>query len=121
MVWDAETGDVAARLRGHKDAVLSAKFSPDGRRLVSTSADKTARLWDLESGAELAVLTGHVDKVMWAEFSNDGQMIVTASYDGTARLWQVLPQDQRLIEFAKSFAPRQLTQKQRRRFFLSAE
>jgi WD40 repeat protein len=29
----------------HKDLVLSASFSPDGGRLVTASADKTARLW----------------------------------------------------------------------------
>jgi WD40 repeat protein len=32
-------------LRGHDDAVTAAAFSPDGRRLVTASADGTARLW----------------------------------------------------------------------------
>ena len=28
------------------DAVCSAAFSPDGSRIVTASADKTARIWD---------------------------------------------------------------------------
>jgi WD40 repeat protein len=31
----------------HDGAVTSAQFSPDGRRLVTTSEDNTARLWDV--------------------------------------------------------------------------
>ena len=33
-------------LKGHEQSVFSAVFSPDGRRVVTTSADFTARLWD---------------------------------------------------------------------------
>ena len=35
------------------DTVLGVSFSPDGRRAISGSSDKTARLWDLENGKEL--------------------------------------------------------------------
>jgi WD40 repeat protein len=39
--------------------VHSAAFSPDGSRIVTASADKTARIWDTASGKEIAVLRGH--------------------------------------------------------------
>jgi len=39
--------------------IYAASFSPDSKRIVTASADKTARVWDAESGRTLATLTGH--------------------------------------------------------------
>ena len=37
----------------------SVAVSPDGRRIVSGSDDKTVAVWDLESGARIHRLAGH--------------------------------------------------------------
>jgi eukaryotic-like serine/threonine-protein kinase len=76
-----------AVLAGHGAIVTSAAYSPDGTRIVTASADKTARIWDARTGAELAVLSGHGDIILSAAYSPDGTRIVTASYDKTARIW----------------------------------
>jgi WD40 repeat protein len=74
-------------LKGHTGEVSVVTFSPDGKRLVTASADAMARLWDAESGNEIAVLQGHTGAVNAAAFSPDGTRVVTASDDKTARLW----------------------------------
>src|SRR5271157_5366921 len=70
----------------HEGDVTSAVFSPDGARILTASADRTARLWDGGSGKLLATLQ-HEGPVSSAVFSPDGARILTASADRTARLW----------------------------------
>lgn len=67
---------------------MSASYSLDGRRIVTASADRTARVWDAEKGRLLAELKGHGHSVSSAAFSPDGLRIVTASYDRTVRVWE---------------------------------
>jgi WD40 repeat protein/serine/threonine protein kinase len=75
-----------ATLRGHRDSVLDASFSPDGQRMVTASADGTALVWDMD-GRLSATLGDYTDSFVRASFGPDGPLVLTASSDGTARLW----------------------------------
>ncbi len=90
-VWNLSDHSLVAELRGHSLLINSGKFSPDNRRIVTSSTDRTARIWDAATGKEQAVLRGHQDGVVHAEFSPDGERVLTASWDKTARIWHVLP------------------------------
>jgi hypothetical protein len=73
----------------HEGAVVSAKFSPDGKRIVTASEDKTARVWDVQPHGAARPPLQHQAKVVTASFSPDGKRVVTASYDATAQVWDV--------------------------------
>jgi energy-coupling factor transporter ATP-binding protein EcfA2 len=77
-------------LLGHRSAVSSLSFSPQGDFLASASADHTVRLWDLSprrTDAEPIVLTGHLSWVWSVAFLPDGEQVVSAGADRTVRLW----------------------------------
>jgi WD40 repeat protein len=76
-----------ALLMGHEEAVTSASFSMDGRRIVTISSDGTARVWDADGRQAELVIRGHQGEVRSASFDGDAQRIVTTASDGTARVW----------------------------------
>ena len=74
-------------LRGHEDWIGSIAFSPDGKRIVSGSADNTIKVWDTATGEEVKTLRGHEDGVKSIAFSPDGKRIVSGSVDKTIKIW----------------------------------
>ncbi len=71
----------------HGGKVFHAAFSPNGARVVTASADRTARVWDAETGTPIGQPLPHQGDVVGAAFSPDGARVVTASADKTARVW----------------------------------
>lgn len=74
-------------LLGHIDAIRSTEYDGARARLLTASADGTARIWNMDGRQQSTSLIGHTDKVLRARFSPDGALVVTASSDGTARVW----------------------------------
>ena len=78
---------------GHRIAVLdapelitNARFSPDGRLLVTYSNDGPLRIWDAKTGDLTATMPGEASSVD-ARFSHDGRWVVAVERDGPIRIW----------------------------------
>ena len=85
-MWSEDSYQPRLTLR-HEKAVHSAEFSPDGRRIITASRDRTARLWDAATGQSLGTTMPHSDSVNSARFSSDGKWVVTGCDDGTIGVW----------------------------------
>ncbi len=85
LLFDAETGVIRIRLRGHPLGVNALSFSPDGRILATAGIDHSLKLWDLTTAKELA----STKESLWLKsvaFSPDGRWLAYAGGDESVRL-----------------------------------
>jgi WD40 repeat protein len=55
-VWRVVDGQNIVTLGGHRDMIFDARFSPDGRRVLTASGDGTARIYDVSLARPLSQL-----------------------------------------------------------------
>ena len=79
---------------GQLGAINSAKFSPDGKRVVIASDDNIVKIWDVKTGNVVYSLEGHTEPVMDANYSTNGNYIVTnGGNDKTSRIYNATTGD----------------------------
>ncbi|HVT94742.1 MAG TPA: c-type cytochrome domain-containing protein [Bryobacteraceae bacterium] len=84
-VWTL--GDKSATLDNsliaHEDAILRLAWSPDGKLILSSSADGTVKLLSASDLSELSTLPKQSDWVYGLSFSPDGTEIAAGRFDGS--------------------------------------
>ena len=101
-------------LKGHGDEVWSVSYSPGGRRIVTGSFDKTAKVWDAQTSIELMTLTSHEGRVSSAVYSAVGKRIATAGDDDICRIYTTDMDE--LLQIAESRITRQLTAEEKEKY-----
>jgi WD40 repeat protein/serine/threonine protein kinase len=102
-VWDANTGQPVTPAIRIKEAVRSARFSPDGRWLL-TQARRAVWLWDAQTGLSAGLPIELALPLNAIAFSRDGQLIAACGRSATTRGATVVKTETRLYD-ARSGRP----------------
>ncbi len=88
-VYHVQSDKTVLTLSGHTAGITSVSWSPDGKKLGSTSEDGTAKIWDAASGKLLTTLVGHTGKVFSIDWNPVLEQVVTVGEDRTGRVWEI--------------------------------
>ncbi len=90
VLWDVDHMQEVGELTGHLSLVLWVAFgSPGSGLILTTSADRTARLWSFQTKQQVGSALWHPASVPAGTFSPDGRYVLTRCSDGMARLWRL--------------------------------
>jgi WD40 repeat protein len=91
QVWDVQTGQNIAVLKGHQKQVWSVAFAPQASAeratLFSGSQDGTVRIWSVNPPRERSVFTWPLDAVRAVAAAPDGMTAAAAGDNGDIVVW----------------------------------
>lgn len=79
----------------HSDSVWCVRFSPDGKQLATSAADRFVKLFDVETGEFVRAFEGHTHHVLSVGWSADGRQLASSSSDKSVKIWDALTGDQK--------------------------
>ncbi|MFQ5807695.1 MAG: WD40 repeat domain-containing protein [Phycisphaerae bacterium] len=85
-IWDVAARKLLHAIDGHKKSIQSICFSPNGKLLVSGSADDTLRIWNVETGKMEREIEAEQEGVLAVAYSPSGRTIASAGADKTIKL-----------------------------------
>jgi WD40 repeat protein len=92
-VWTLgeKEGKLKASAIAHEDAILRLAWSPDGKTLLSSSADRTVKLLRAADLTEIEALPPQPDWVYGLGFSPDGKTFAAGRFDGSLAIYDNVP------------------------------
>jgi eukaryotic-like serine/threonine-protein kinase len=88
QLFDSISGTTVGSRMAHSGPCYGTAFTRDGKKLVTTSDDSTARVWQVPSGKPLLSLK-HGVRVHLPRLSTDSSQVITRADDGLARVWDL--------------------------------
>jgi len=88
-VLNTESGKKLHTLIGHHDLIRSVRISPDARRALTASDDRSLILWDLETGEPIHKMHGHSNWISSIQVSPDFKRAISSSGDRDLVLWDL--------------------------------
>ena len=90
-IWElgAKAGKLERSLIAHEDSVLQVAFSPDGKLLISTSADKTVKVFNAADLSEVKTYANQPDWVLSLAVSPDGKRFACGRFDGSLQFYDM--------------------------------
>jgi len=117
-IFEIASGKMVSECKGHQFSATGVAFADDGKRILSSGYDGTARLWDRDTGKELYRFRDHKEFLWSAVPSPDGKWVLTGGGGGSAgegkwtkgndhtlRLWK-MPDEKALAEYRPESAPK---------------
>jgi WD40 repeat protein/serine/threonine protein kinase len=88
-IWNPSSRELITAFKGHMLGANWVAFSPDSRRLATSSVGREAvKLWDLLTYRELITLAGQGSSFHFVVFSPDGQWLAACNSEGQLHLWR---------------------------------
>jgi eukaryotic-like serine/threonine-protein kinase len=97
QLLEINTGKLLGMYEGHRDAVLSLTFTPNGRAFASGARDKEIRFWDVNmTNQSRQVCAEHKGPVAGLAISGDGKTMVSGCTANTIKFWDLRRLDKSL-------------------------
>jgi WD40 repeat protein len=90
-VWSLgeKSGKLLNSQIAHEDAILKLAWSPDGKTLISASADRSIKIFNADDLTEIRALPKQPDWIYGLDFAPGGQRFAAGRKDGSLEIYEV--------------------------------
>ncbi|CAG8820540.1 25619_t:CDS:2, partial [Dentiscutata erythropus] len=91
-MWQIPSGNCMSVFSGHAGSVTVGQFTPDGKKIVSGSNDRSLILWDPKTASSILKISGgedfrfHQSDITSLAVNKESNLVLTGSLDCSSKL-----------------------------------